>query len=229
MRNIVLEIDRKNLVGKTKALSPTRYNKRLSYRASQYKGIDVKKLIENDELVTVVKVGDYDCTIAFQGVLDTLVSVLKLQPRPNVTLQAIIRTLNRAIDNTDLLVDCECGDWIYRFAYWATKFGYKYGKPETRPAKITNPDDKKGAMCKHLTAILANKRWLVKIGSIVNDIIKNNADAIRERLGLDEDKFIVNVPGRPSLKTNRNPRMIQKKDNNEPSESEDNRLELDEE
>lgn len=36
----------------------------------------------------------------------------------------------------------------YRFAYQATQLGYKYGKPENRPANITNPHNY-GSICKH--------------------------------------------------------------------------------
>lgn len=210
----IYEISRKNLVGKTKALSPTRYNKRVRYSANEYKGIDVSELLSDDMLVSKVRVKDYICTIAFEGVLHNVLNVVSRQPKHNVTLQSVIRALNQAIDKTDILVDCSCPDFIYRFSYYATKFGYKYGKPENRPPKITNPRDKLGAMCKHLTALLANKRWLVKLASIVNDFIKAYYQDIVSMLGVSEDEFYINEPGRPSIKTNRNTRMINEPDLN---------------
>lgn len=82
----------------------------------------------------------------------------------------------------------------YRFAYWATKYGYKYGKPENRPAKITNPNDKLGAMCKHLTSILSNKKWTVKVASVLNEFIKAYPNEVQELLGLNDDEFIINDP-----------------------------------
>lgn len=82
----------------------------------------------------------------------------------------------------------------YRFAYWATKYGYKYGKPENRPAKITNPDDKIGSFCKHLTALLANKKWLVKVASVINEFVKAYPNEVQEFLGLEDDEFIINNP-----------------------------------
>lgn len=190
-----IEVSRKNLVGKTKAQSPARYKRRLGYKPMNFKGVDVDKLFESDILVLSVPVGDYICTIAYKGVLQNLKSVIEDQPKPNVTLQSVIKAVTRSIDNTDILVDCTCPDFIYRYAYWATQYGYKYGKPENRPSKITNPDDKIGAMCKHITALLANKKWLVKIASTVNEYIKVYTDDIREILGLSEDEFIVN-PGK---------------------------------
>lgn len=202
------EIDRKNLVGKTKVQSPTRYNKRLNYSARTSGAINTDELITKDELVAVVPVGDYKCTVAFNGVIEELVNVVSKQVKHNVTLQSVIRAITRSIDDSDILVDCTCGDFTYRYAYWATKWGYKYGKPERRPAEITNPDDKLGAMCKHLTALLSNKRWLVKVASTVNAIVKDNIDSIRELYDLSEDEFFINVPGRPSVKTGRNTRMF---------------------
>lgn len=95
----------------------------------------------------------------------------------------------------------------YRYAYVATQHGYKYGKPENRPSRITNPNDNKGAMCKHLTMLLANKRWMVKLASIVNDFVKANIEEIREKYKVPEEDFFINVSGRPSRNTGRNTNM----------------------
>lgn len=204
MLNNINEVTRKNMVGKTKSQSPSRYNKRLDYRVNDYAGIDPSQLISNDILATKVSVGDYECIVAYKGVLSNLKDIVKRQPKHNVTLQSVIRAVNTAIDDTDILVDCTCPDFQYRFAYLATKYGYKYGKPETRPANITNPDDDKGAMCKHLTMLLSNKRWLIKLSTIVNDFIKANIESVRKALNVSEDDFFINDPGRPSRHTNRN-------------------------
>lgn len=220
----ITEVSRKNLVGKTKIQSPARYKRRLGYKAKNFKGIDVEKLFESDILVLSVPVGDYICTIAYKGVLQNLKSVIEDQPKPNVTLQSVIKAVTRSIDNTDILVDCTCPDFRYRYAYWATQYGYKYGTPENRPSKITNPDDKIGAMCKHITALLANKKWLVKIASTVNEYIKAYTDDARKILGLSDDEFIVNRGKIPKgSKFNKNtgkyeiPGNTNSEDNNEDS------------
>lgn len=223
---VLLEIDRKNLVGKTKVQSPTRYNKRMGYRAKGTDNIDFERILSNDMLVVNERVGDYVCTVAYSGIIHKLVDVIRKQPRPNVTLQSVIRAVTQSIDDTDVFVDCTCADFKYRYAYWATKYGYKYGTPETRPAKVTNPNDKIGAMCKHLTALLANKRWLVKVASLVNDFIKANYDDVLEAIGLSPDEFIINVPGRPSRKTGRNTRMLPREKEPENDINNDNEEEL---
>ena len=60
-------------------------------------------------------------------------------------------------------------------------FGYKYGTPENRPAKIRNPNDI-GALCKHLTSLLSNKRWLQQITSILMDYVIDNIDRVNQFL-----------------------------------------------
>lgn len=192
MITYLAEIDRSNLVGKVKAQGRGRYDRRRNYKPDNFMGTDVSQLFSNDVLVCPVPIGSYVTTVAFQGVLLRLKELLEQAPKHNLTLQMVIKAISRAIDSSDILVDCTCPDFRYRFAYWATRYGYKYGKPETRPAKITNPDDKIGSMCKHLTALLANKRWVVKVASILNDYIKTHPDEARQAMGLSEDELVIN-------------------------------------
>ena len=181
----LLEISRKNLVGKTKSQSPQRYRRKANYRAKAFDGIDVNELFNTGELVARVPVGDYICTVAYGNIFKELWKVVTAQSIPQITLQSCIKALQRSIDNEDILVDCQCPDFKYRFSYWATKYGYKYGKPETRPAKITNPHDSIGAMCKHLTCLLANKRWLVKLAVSLNKLIQDNYDELENVMDMD--------------------------------------------
>lgn len=180
---------------------PARYNRRLNYSArakSSY--VNDLKLVRNDIAIIKVPVGNYICTIAFNGVIRKLIDIVKSQPNGNVTLQSVIKAVARAVDNTDVLVDCTCDDWKYRFSYYASKYHYKYGKPETRPPKKTNPNDKLGSMCKHLTSILANKTWMIKLSSIINDMIKSNYDEIIRVYRLDPNEFFINKSGHHSPK-----------------------------
>lgn len=76
----------------------------------------------------------------------------------------------------------------YRFAYMATQFEYKYGKPENRPSNITNPDGY-GAMCKHLIAILSNKSWVSQVASTLQQWIIDEIDWVRDFLKMSEEEF----------------------------------------
>jgi hypothetical protein len=127
---------------------------------------------------------------------------------------------NFCVDAGVILHNC------YRFAYWATKYDYKSGKPETRPTKITNPNDKKGAVCKHLLAILSNKKWLVKLSTIINQYIKAFPKDIRKVLQLsDDDTVILNPAGRPKgyyYNNKQSKANIERAKNNEISNDSDN-------
>ena len=69
----------------------------------------------------------------------------------------------------------------YRFAYQATQLDYKYGKPENRPADITNPHNY-GSSCKHLISLLSNKKWLQQVTGTIMDWVVKNIDKVNEFL-----------------------------------------------
>lgn len=173
--HFLLEVSRKDLVIKSRVQGKSRYNKRLNYQVSNFRGVDLQQLFENDYFVFNTPIKDYVCTVAFPGVFSKLKEVVKsTQGDPGkINLQMVIKALSLAFDSTDdVKVNCTCADWIYRFAYVATVNRYKYGPPEDRPSDKTNPDDNLGATCKHLSLLLSNKRWLVKAASVVNSFIK---------------------------------------------------------
>lgn len=70
----------------------------------------------------------------------------------------------------------------YRFSYWASKKDYKYGDPETRPANITNPDNK-GSICKHITAALVRpSQWLKYVSGWISTVVRAY---LEQKLALD--------------------------------------------
>lgn len=176
---------------KSRRDSKQRFKKRLNYQVSDFRGVDLSELFEHDYFVFNTPVSNYVCTIAFPGVLTQLKEVVKVtngDPK-RINLQLVIKALRQAFDKTDdIKVNCTCGDWTYRLAYWATVHGYKYGPPEDRPSNKTNPDDNLGATCKHLNVFLSNKRWLTKAASVVNSLIKTYPDKAAVYL-YDEDEI----------------------------------------
>ena len=185
------EATRQDLLGKTKVQSPERVARSKSYDTTyRVSAVDFEDLLKKNLLTLWTQVGDYICVVAFPGFLDKLKEVIQSQIKPNVTLQTVLMALREAIDEKDLLVDCECFDFKFRFSYVATKHGYKYGKPETRPANIRNPKDNIGAFCKHLNSLLSNKRWLVKVASEVNKWIRKHLVEVMDLIGLDSDEVM---------------------------------------
>ena len=64
-----------------------------------------------------------------------------------------------------------CPDAKYRMRYWQNKNGYGT-QYEPRPSDITNPNDTKGAGCKHTMLVISRLDWMMKVGSVINNYIK---------------------------------------------------------
>jgi hypothetical protein len=110
-----------------------------------------------------------------------------------VNIDTVERALMRAVDNSDIKVNCTCPDFRYRMAYYATQDDFKWGEPENRKPKKTNPDKNIGPVCKHLASVLSNKKSLRPAASSINDWIKSHVDDIRDELGLSEEDFYINA------------------------------------
>lgn len=165
------EVSRNELLAKTKMQTVSRYKRADGYKGFYLGDVDTDHLLTTDTLPVTCRVGDYWDTVELQNVLYWIQYTSEKNENNQVNNHSVRDAILQAVDAMDIKVNCECGDFIYRFAYQASKGGYKYGKPETRPAKITNPNDY-GALCKHLTAMLSNKKWMQQVAAPVMDWIE---------------------------------------------------------
>jgi hypothetical protein len=173
MKVILDEATRAELIYKSRTQSKARFARRMQYSVSNFRGLDLKELFENDYLVFTTPINDYKCIVAFSGAFTVLRNAVKNLQFRQVNLQVIARALLRAFDiSDDVKVDCDCADFRYRFAYYATKNGFKYGAPENRPSDITNPKDNIGSTCKHLSRILSNKQWIRRASTVLTKFIR---------------------------------------------------------
>lgn len=170
----LFEETRGSLLRRSRYQSKTRYQKRLNYTISDFRGLDLKELFENDVFLYNTPIKDYICTIKFPGALTEIKKALKGVTDINkVNVQLISKALVKAYNNADnMQVFCTCPDFHYRFSAWATRGGYSAGAPERRPAKITNPNNNIGAVCKHLDLLLSNHAWVTKTASVITQFIK---------------------------------------------------------
>lgn len=188
------EASRKDLRSKSQRESPKRYAKRLNYYVSNFKGVNLAQLFENDYFIFSTPIKDYICTLAFPGVLTKLKEIVKStngDPK-RINLRMVIQALREAFDATDnIKVRCTCPDFKYRFMHYAWRYDYLYGDPTPgteAPPDITNPDNAIGATCKHLDLFLANKRWLTRAASTVNALIHTYPDKAALYLYDEEDQ-----------------------------------------
>lgn len=72
-----------------------------------------------------------------------------------------------ALEAGDILIDCNCPDFLYKgYKYMGSQFGYS-SKDEDREPIVRNPD-LVGSLCKHATAVLTNMNKY--LGDISDDI-----------------------------------------------------------
>lgn len=191
-KNKLEEVSRNELLVKTKGETVTRYNKAAGYKGFSIYNIDTSNILNNNSLVVTCRVGKYNTVVELEDILYWIQIVAENTKSytPNqVNTKVVTQAIMNSIDGLNIKVDCECGDWVYRMAYQATQWGYKYGTPENRPANIRNPNGY-GALCKHLSAILSNKRWLQQVTSTLLNWIEANIDAVNKYLGLSGDKVL---------------------------------------
>lgn len=232
-KEILLEKGRTDLLSKTKAQSKARWNKRLNYKNFTIKNVDIKDLLEKDRVVVTFDVADYTDTISFTHILLNLRELVKKDPKHIIKFDWVIKACQKALDQSDIMVNCSCADFKYRYSYVSTKNTYKYGKKEMRPADIRNPDDNIGSFCKHLTAILSNKNWVNKVATKVTDWLNMlDIQEVRDALNYQEAEFPADIArklgkaGQAKAKANKAQRQKEIQANQNASNSDSEELEF---
>ena len=189
IHNTLCEVTRLDMIRAAKNQSPDRFIKKNNYTTRDFKNVNFKKLMIEDEFLTVLRVGDYVVSVAFEGAFEELQDLVKSMRGPNrvqrLSLTVVQEALSRALDTEDLYVSCSCADFKYRFRYFASQKNYLFGKPiETRKPKYkkTNMDDNKGYVCKHILAVLYGKRWVPFAAKAWLSYMKSNPELTDEYL-----------------------------------------------
>lgn len=219
----VEEASRNELLALTKSQTVTRYNKAAGYKGFSIVDIDTTMLLRDDTITVTCRVGNYYDTIQLMDVLIWIQMESERNENNQVNTKAITAALMEAIDALEIKVNCTCGDWQYRFAYQATQLDYKYGKPENRPANITNPKNY-GALCKHLTSMLSNKKWLQQVTGTIMDWIEKNIDQVNKYLRVKEGQELTlpNELARKNAKIGFYSKLFKDKLKDEPEEEVEN-------
>lgn len=213
------EAGRNELLALAKGETITRYNKAAGYKGFSLVDIDTNSIMVYDSIVVTNRVGNYYDTIELEDILYWVGLYVEESKDKKMGIKIAEKALLGAADGMDIKIDCNCGDFVYRFAYQATILGYKYGKPENRPANITNPNNY-GSMCKHLIAMLSNKQWLRQVASTLNDWIIENIEWVRKYLNVSEEDF--QLPDEVARELGRHGAYAKFIDKNFPEDEEEN-------
>lgn len=190
MNKILLEADRKQLIQKSKngdnyvwynqGRGKNRFARRLYSKIASsvrdYNSLNMNDLFRKDLLTINIHVtgetDDYLVRIQFKGFLSFVHKKLKQQNIEKIDLKIITKSLIEAFNQDDVYISCSCPDWKYRFGYWATKNNINSGPVENIPSDITNPNDTKGAGCKHVLLVINNNTWLIKVARVIKNYIE---------------------------------------------------------
>lgn len=153
--------------------------------------------------------GQYTVTIEVDAFLPMLEKALQANPFNVPTFQKV---LTQAFTSNKLKVACTCPDQLYRWQYAATVNDTNAGRPENRPAVVTNPTGEEG-YCKHILMVLQNRIFAARIArnlfNYVFDLWKKNR-ALFDRIirpGLNiTDEQIQNRPIKPRY-ANKQPQL----------------------
>lgn len=184
MKDIMLEASRNELISKSKradivkSYNSTRYDRRINQNiiknSSTYNNIDFNELFKAGSLKITLPIkgetDNYETVIFFDGLCD---EIKRETARNNNTLEykCIFRALLSVLNREDIYISCTCKDWQFRHSFYGTMQKYNSGKAESRPPKITNPKDSKGAACKHVLNVLCNLDWAMKVATAINTYI----------------------------------------------------------
>ena len=187
MTQILNEVKRSQSLNKSKQgdkyvwwnrlLGDNRHDRRLhqkvSHSVANYNKLNMNKLFKDGILDVNIEVrgetDNYIVRISFAGFLDNFQNIIK--NKEIIKLNDVSRALTRAFNAEDVFFRCDCPDFQYRQAYWCSKNGTIAGDPEVRPSNITNPNDTKGGMCKHIAIVMSNNSWIMKVASVIRNYI----------------------------------------------------------
>ena len=174
------EVTRWEIIRRSQREAPVRFQKKANYRAKDFNNVDFKDVFENDNFTWSSRVGDYIVTISFEGAFDLLKWQLKSMRGKNrwkrINHRMLVDVLSKALDTEDLFIDCTCPDQVYRFNYWCTQAGCKYGLQQNTAPKVRNVKNNHGYCCKHILAVLYGKRWVPAAAKSWLDFIRANPE-----------------------------------------------------
>ena len=120
------------------------------------------------------RVRDYICSIRLVNYM-TRVRILNTQSKYGTDLRKVLNlAFTQTIKSNDMLINCTCPDFYYRFSYAATVNNYGFNTNQIIPARIRNPKNE-GSGCKHLMRIInASYLWKSKVITAVLHAIQDD-------------------------------------------------------
>lgn len=203
----ILEYSAKELVDLAKSDTPKRYRRRQSLGIPKVKDAYIN--YNNGSAVIVLDTHDHVQKIILEDfvqlVADEVISKIDNRTSRRDIVKLVKLAVNIIVNSGDVLVDCDCDDYKYRFNWIAKQYGYAATDRvigHNYAPKITNPK-LKGAMCKHLIRVLSRTSYWSDTAcrKLINNLIVNQKfiqlinDKLLDKKEYTEDKdYDVNQP-----------------------------------
>lgn len=180
----ILEATKRELIQKSekadkvKAYNSTRYERRKYQKVASlqkdYNDFDMDALFKGKRVTLNVGVkgetDDYVVKVSWDNLLDLIKERVKLN-KGKWDLKCAYLALLQSFNESNIYISCTCDDWKFRFSYYSTVNDYNSGAPEVRVSDITNPNDTKGAGCKHTMAVLTEGGIFMKLAICITNYV----------------------------------------------------------
>ena len=174
---ILNEYTKAELVNMSKAPGFNRFNRRTTVEPNEIKidRVVIGKITAmNPNLDIYFSVRGYVCSIRLVNCMMRLRVLNNQSKYRNDKRKLIDLAIKQTLSKNDLLMNCTCPDFYYRFSYAATVNHYGFNTNQSIPALIRNPKNQ-GSGCKHLIRIInAPYLWRPKVVTLVNQVLKND-------------------------------------------------------
>lgn len=196
----ILEYSARELVNLAKSDTPNRYLRRQSLGTPKVKSAYVN--YNNGSAIITLDTHDHVQQVILEDFVQLVADEVLNHIDSSTTRNDIVKLVKLAvkviIQDGDVLVDCDCDDYKYRFNWIAKQYGYAAKdrvQGHNYAPKITNPK-LKGAMCKHLIRVLSRITYWNDTASrlLINDLVNNREfvklinDELLDKINYQEDK-----------------------------------------
>lgn len=178
---IINEYTRSELITKSKDPGFNRYKRRMTVGNKEIiidKVVIEQPIVNQPNLNVYFKVRDYICSIQLVNYM-LRVRDLASYSKYGYDIRKVLEiAMDQTLNRNDILINCTCPDFYYRFSYSATINNYGFRTNQKIPARIRNPENK-GSGCKHLMRIInAPYLWKGKVITAVRKAILSNPNLL---------------------------------------------------
>ena len=173
-----LEVSSKELLALARKDTPARYKRRLELGPTKVTKAELN--YENGNAVITLITHNHEQTVEIENFVDLVAEEIMEKHADGIRREPLMRIVNVAVrlllEEGDILVDCDCEDYKYRFNWLAKQYGfalldrirgYDYAPDKSNPRYA-------GGVCKHVIKVLSRESQWAEMAArrLINEILK---------------------------------------------------------